>query len=167
MLPRGYRPKPRLCLRCLRRPTTGPFSSPCRYRTFGNCGAPCAAFVAQPLGFSVHFLKQKSRSDSQFGPVTSGIGVGVTCWVPTVGGSVPVPRILTHKSNAVWQLFKHAFWTILFFEIGVRLPAKLVAIEQKRIIAAALSFICTLHKPVRTCRKPRATDRACRSDERR
>ena len=34
--------------------------------------------------------------------------VGATCWVPAVGGGAPVPRSLTHKSNAVWQLLVQA-----------------------------------------------------------
>jgi len=52
---------------------------------------------------------------------------------------------------------------ILFFEMGAKLPAKLVAIEQKRIIAAALSFICTPHKRGCICRKPRSGHRVYRS----
>ena len=89
----------------------------------------------------MHALKQESRSNSQFAPTTNGAVVGATCWVPTVGGGAPVPRSLTHKSNAVWQLVEHAFCTILFFGMGVKLPAKLVGIDAKRIIVAALSFI--------------------------
>jgi hypothetical protein len=61
--------------------------------------------------------------------------------VPTVGGGAPVPRSLTHKANAVWQLVEHAVCTILFFGMGVKLPAKLAGIDAKRIIVAALSFI--------------------------
>ena len=86
-------------------------------------------------------LKQESRSNSQFAPITNGGAVGATCWVPSVGGGAPVPRSLTHKLNAVWQLVEHAVCTILFFGMGVKLPAKLVEIDAKRIIVAALSFI--------------------------
>ena len=39
-------------------------------------------------------------------------------------------------------------WAILFFGMGVTLPAKLVAIEENRIIAATLSFICTPLKAI-------------------
>ena len=104
-----------------------------------------------PRGFVAQAFKQMSRSNSQFGPITSGIVGGATCWVPTVGGGVPVPRSLTHTSNADRQLVEHTFWTILFFEMGAKLPAKLVAIEQKRIIAAALSFICATPKSKKVC----------------
>ena len=49
---------------------------------------------------------------------------------------------LTHRSKAFWHVAAHD-WAILFFGMGVKLPAKLVAIEENRIIAATLSFICT------------------------
>ena len=58
-----------------------------------------------------------------------------------VGKGFEVPRSLVHKSNWIWQLTGHEFWAISFLEIGARLPAKLVAIEQKRIITAGASFI--------------------------
>jgi hypothetical protein len=46
------------------------------------------------------------------------------------------------RSNAVWQLLKHAWlWTILLLGIGVKLPAKLIVVEEKRIIAAVASLI--------------------------
>jgi hypothetical protein len=50
-------------------------------------------------------------------------------------------RSLAHRSKLFWQLTAHD-WTILFFGMDVKLPAKLVAIEENRIIAATLSFIC-------------------------
>jgi hypothetical protein len=50
-------------------------------------------------------------------------------------------RSLAHRSKLFWQLTTHD-WTILFFGMGVKLPAKLVAIEENRSIAATLSFIC-------------------------
>jgi len=53
------------------------------------------------------------------------------------------PQTERHSRNVSWQLLKQKFWTILFFGMGVKLPAKLVVIEEKRIIAAAASFICT------------------------
>jgi hypothetical protein len=46
----------------------------------------------------------------------------------------------------IWQLTAHEVCVILFFEAGVKSPAKLVAIEQTRIIAATLSFICVVPK---------------------
>ena len=49
-------------------------------------------------------------------------------------------RSLAHRSKLFWQLTAHD-WTILFFGMGVKLPAKLVAIEENRIIAATLRFI--------------------------
>jgi len=55
-----------------------------------------------------------------------------------------LPQTLKHSTNARWQLSKHVVWAILIFGMGVKLPAKAVAIEDKRIIAAALSFICAL-----------------------
>ena len=107
----------------------------------GHLGGPEQA--DQPRGFAWHICKQIFRSPSQFGPIASGTVGGATCWVPTVGGGVVVRETLTHRSKLFWHVTEHTFWTILFFGIGVKLPAKLVAIEQKRIIAAALSFICT------------------------
>jgi hypothetical protein len=55
-----------------------------------------------------------------------------------------LPQTLKHSTNARWQLSKHVVWAILIFGMGVKLPAKAVVIEDKRIIAAALSFICAL-----------------------
>src|SRR3974377_930709 len=57
-----------------------------------------------------------------------------------------LPQTLKHSTNARWQLSKHVVWAILIFGMGVKLPAKLVVIEDKRIIATALSFICALKK---------------------
>jgi hypothetical protein len=37
---------------------------------------------------------------------------------------------------------KHEFWTILVLGTGVKSPAKLIATEERRIMAAALSFMC-------------------------
>jgi hypothetical protein len=45
-------------------------------------------------------------------------------------------RSLSHVANRVWQLVTHAFCAILFFGMGVKLPAKLAEIDRKRIIAA-------------------------------
>jgi hypothetical protein len=98
----------------------------------------------QPGGFvriALQPLTQASRSNSQFGPITSGTAGVATCWVPTVGGRVPVPRTLTHVSNAARQLGVQSTCTILFFGIGVKLPAKLAGIDARRIIAATVSFI--------------------------
>ena len=86
-------------------------------------------------------LKQASRSFSQFGPITSGTAGVATCWVPIVGGRVPVPRTLTHVSKLARQLGVQSTCTILFFGIGVKLPAKLAGIDARRIIAATVSFI--------------------------
>jgi hypothetical protein len=50
---------------------------------------------------------------------------------------------MTRKQQKRYAVaYPEQFWAILFFEIAAKLPAKLVAIEQKRIIAAAVSFIC-------------------------
>ena len=88
-------------------------------------------------------LKQASRSNSQLGPITRGTTVVTTCWVPTVGGRVPVPRTLTHVSNVARQLEVQSITicAILFFGMGEKLPAKLAWLDAKRIIAAKLSFI--------------------------
>src|SRR5262245_49173959 len=99
--------------------------------------------IFHPRGFAAQPLKQASRSNSQFGPITSGTVGGATCWVPTVGGGVGTPRTLTHVSNELWQIVKHPACTILFFGMGVKLPAKLAGIDAKRIIAATPSFIFT------------------------
>ena len=48
----------------------------------------------------------------------------------------------THRSKLFWHVTAQA-WTILFFGMSVKLPAKLVAIEENRITAATLNFICT------------------------
>jgi hypothetical protein len=69
---------------------------------------------------------------------TAGVA---TCWVPTSGGGGPVPRTLTHVMNMAWQLAEQSTCTILFFGIGVKLPAKLTGIDARRIIAATVSFI--------------------------
>ena len=98
---------------------------------------------SQPRGFVWQVNKQRSRSASQFGPTISGGVDGPTCWVPAVGGGGGGTRSLTHTLKLLWQLKEHAFWTTLFFGMGAKLPAKLVAIEENRIIAATLSFICT------------------------
>jgi hypothetical protein len=45
-----------------------------------------------------------------------------------------------HWLKRVWQLRAQPPWAILFFGMGVKLPAKLIVIEDKRIIAAALSL---------------------------
>ena len=87
-------------------------------------------------------LKQASRSNSQFGPITSGVVCGATCWVPTVGAIGAVPRTLTHVTNVKLQLaVQSTICAILFFGMGVKLPAKLAGIDAKRIIAATVSFI--------------------------
>lgn len=48
----------------------------------------------------------------------------------------------THRSKLFWHATAQA-WTILFFGMSVKLPAKLVAIEESKIIAATVSFICS------------------------
>ncbi len=83
-------------------------------------------------------------------------GTGVAATVGGVFGVVPgvtigrnwVPRSCTQTVKLFWHLAEHnwRFWTNLFFGMGVKLPAKLVAIEENRIIAATFSFICTLLK---------------------
>ena len=105
--------------------------------------------MAQPRGFAWQFNRQRVWSPSQFWPIgTCGVGV-VTCWVPAVGGGVAAgTRSLAHRLKAFWQLTAQAFWAILFFGMGVKLPAKLVAIEENRIIAATVSFICTPLKAI-------------------
>jgi hypothetical protein len=45
-----------------------------------------------------------------------------------------------HWLKRVWQLRAQPPWAILFVGMGVKLPAKLIVIEDKRIIAAALSL---------------------------
>jgi len=49
-------------------------------------------------------------------------------------------RSLAHRSKLFWQLTAHD-WTILFFGMGVKLPAKLVVIEERRNITAAASLM--------------------------
>ena len=46
----------------------------------------------------------------------------------------------THRSKLLWHAAAHD-WAILFFGMGVKLPAKLVAIEESKIITATVSFI--------------------------
>ena len=65
----------------------------------GHHGGPEQA--DQPRGFAWHICKQIFRSPSQFGPITSGAVGGATCWVPTVGGRVGVPRTLTHRGEVI------------------------------------------------------------------
>jgi hypothetical protein len=45
-----------------------------------------------------------------------------------------------HWLKRFWQLRAQPPWAIIFFGMGVKLPAKLIVIENKRIIAAALSL---------------------------
>jgi hypothetical protein len=80
---------------------------------------------SQPRGFAAQPLKQASRSASQSGPIIVGTAGVATCWVPIVGGGPPVPRSLTHVSNAARQPVEHPACTILFFGMGVKLPARL------------------------------------------
>src|SRR5262245_6201621 len=80
---------------------------------------------AQPRGFVRQPLKQESRSASQSGPIKVGTAGVATCWVPIVGGGPPVPRSLTHVSNKARQMVEHPPCTILFFGMGVKLPARL------------------------------------------
>ena len=51
-----------------------------------------------------------------------------------------LPQSCMHWLKRVWQLRAQPPWAILFFGMGVKLPAKLIVIEDKRIIAAALSL---------------------------
>src|SRR5262249_25113205 len=105
--------------------------------------------MAQPRGFAWQFNKQRVWSPSQFWPIGTCTVGAVTCWVPAVGGGIAAgTRSLTHRLKAFWQLTAQGLWAILFFGMGVKLPAKLVAIEENRIIAATLSFICTPLKAI-------------------
>jgi hypothetical protein len=52
-------------------------------------------------------------------------------------------ELLRIGAKLFWHVTEHTFWPILFFGMGVKLPARLVAIKESRIIAATLSFICT------------------------
>jgi hypothetical protein len=53
------------------------------------------------------------------------------------------PQSCRHWLNKVWQFAAQLNCAILFFGMGVKLPAKLVVIEESRIIAATTCFICT------------------------
>jgi hypothetical protein len=53
----------------------------------------------------------------------------------------PFPQTERHNRNMSWQLLGQKFWTILFFGMGVKLPAKLVVIEERRNITATASLM--------------------------
>src|SRR5262249_46096140 len=96
----------------------------------------------QPRGFTTQALKQVSRSNSQFWPIITGGTTGETCWVPAVGGGAGGGvRSLVHVSNRTWHFVEHEVCAILFFGMGVKLPAKLAGADAKRIIATRPSFI--------------------------
>ena len=100
--------------------------------------------IFQPFGFATQALKQVSRSNSQFWPIITGGTTGETCWVPAVGGGAGGGvRSLSHVSNRTWHFVEHEVCAILFFGMGVKLPAKLAGADATRIIAATLSFIFT------------------------
>ena len=96
----------------------------------------------QPRGWPWHSSKQIFRYAAQSGPINSGAD-GVTCWVPAIGGIGGGTLRFTHTPKLFWHEAAHPVWTIFIFGMGVTLPAKLVAIEENRIIAATLSFICS------------------------
>src|SRR5262249_8611854 len=101
----------------------------------------------QPRGFTTQALKQVSRSNSQFWPIITGGTTGETCWVPAVGGGAGGGvRSLVHVSNRTWHFVEHEVCAILFFGMGVKLPAKLAGVDAKRIIATILSFIFSRHR---------------------
>jgi hypothetical protein len=52
------------------------------------------------------------------------------------------PQSCRHWLNKTWQPTAQLRCAILFFGMGVKLPAKLIVVEENRIIAAAISFIC-------------------------
>jgi len=54
------------------------------------------------------------------------------------------PQTCKHWRNKFWQLAEQPLWAILFFAMGVKLPARLIAIEEKKIIAVAVIFIWML-----------------------
>jgi hypothetical protein len=47
----------------------------------------------------------------------------------------------THTLKLFWHEAAHPVWTILYFGMGVKLPAKLIVAEDKRIIAAGTSGV--------------------------
>jgi hypothetical protein len=51
-----------------------------------------------------------------------------------------LPQSCRHWLKSTWQLRAQPPWAILFFGMGVKLPAKHIVIEDERIIAAALSL---------------------------
>jgi hypothetical protein len=56
------------------------------------------------------------------------------------------PQSCKHWLNKVWQFTEQlncCVCAILFFGMGVKLPAKLLVIEENKIIAATIRFICT------------------------
>jgi hypothetical protein len=101
----------------------------------------------QPRGFATQALKQVSRSNSQFWPIVTCGVTGVTCVVPAVGGGGGGGvRSLMHVSNRIWHFVEHEVCAILFFGMGVKLPAKVAGVDAKRIIATTLIFIFTRHR---------------------
>ena len=108
-------------------------------RTGTNTPGACGP---QPRGWPWHSSKQIFRYAAQSGPINSGAD-GVTCWVPAIGGIGGGALRFTHTPKLFWHEAAHPVWTIFIFGMGVTLPAKLVAIEENRIIAATLSFICS------------------------
>src|SRR5262249_58738876 len=88
---------------------------------------------------------------SQFGPIPGAglatIAGGVVGVEPgATGGTYWVPRSCTHRVKLFWHLTEQLWtsWTTLLF--GMSVPARLVALEENRIVAATPTFICTLLK---------------------
>jgi hypothetical protein len=90
-----------------------------------------AAFSFVALKTPVALIAARSGRDAH-----CGYGVGAPLVKNARSDSHLGSVSFVHKSNAIWQLFKHELWAILFFGMGVKLPAKLVAIEESRVIAA-------------------------------
>ena len=95
----------------------------------------------QPPGHAAQFVTQTSRSLSQL-RLTSGL--------LSLSDVQLFPQTFKHRSKSCWQLAIQLLrlWAILFFGTGVKLPAKLIVIEERRMIAAALSFIRTPKKAI-------------------
>jgi hypothetical protein len=62
--------------------------------------------------------------------------------VPVVGdGTGGGTLSFEHTVKLFWHEAAHPVWTILIFGMGVKLPAKLIVAEDKRIIAAGTSGV--------------------------
>jgi len=80
-------------------------------------------------------MKQRSRSTSQL-RLTGSLLVLVDTQLN--------PQSCKHWLNKIWQFAEqlNCDCAILFLGMGVKLSAKLVVIEESRIIAATICFIC-------------------------